>query len=333
MRVLGERLEHRDARRSDPEAGCPQQLGRRLRMCHEPMPSPFLESVKKDLLPMAQLDVSVCEWCVSGPVETRRMSKLRAPDRSFYPAPLGSILSIWAHPDDETYLAGGVMAAARDRGQRVVCVSATAGENGTPDPEAWPQERLGAVRRWESAAAMAVLGVDEHRIADFPDGELVRHTERGVAWVADLIDEVEPDTILTFGSDGITFHPDHIALHEWVTRAWEDRGCRSRLLYAAPTVGSLEEFGPLYEKWGVYMTDDRPTGVSDGDAVVHVALTGPQLDRKMTALRALATQTGGAIEMLGEATYADLVAEEAFVDALAVDVLAVSGARPGTRRR
>ena len=44
------------------------------------------------------------------------MSKLRIPDRSFYPAPLGSILSIWAHPDDETYLAGGVMAAARDRG-------------------------------------------------------------------------------------------------------------------------------------------------------------------------------------------------------------------------
>jgi hypothetical protein len=47
----------------------------------------------------------------------------------------------------------------------------------------------------------------------------------------------------------------------------------------------------------------------------------------------LATQTGSAIEMLGEATYADLVAEEAFVDALAVDVLAVSAARPGTRRR
>ena len=241
------------------------------------------------------------------------MTKLRIPDRSFYPAPLGSILSIWAHPDDETYLAGGVMAAARDRGQRVVCVSATAGENGTPDPEAWPPARLGEVRRWEAAAAMAVLGVDEHRIADFPDGDLTRHTERGVAWVADLIDEVEPDTILTFGSDGITFHPDHIAVHEWVTRAWEDRNCRARLLYATPTVRSLEDFAPLYERWGVYMTDDRPNGVAEEDAVVHVALSGHQLDRKMTALRAMATQTGGAIEMLGDATYADLVAEEAFV--------------------
>ena len=63
------------------------------------------------------------------------------------PASLGTILSIWAHPDDETYLAGGLMAAAADAGQRVVCVSATAGEQGTSDPRTWPPERLGAARR------------------------------------------------------------------------------------------------------------------------------------------------------------------------------------------
>ena len=34
-------------------------------------------------------------------------------------AELGTILSIWAHPDDESYLAAGVMAAAR--GQRPAC--------------------------------------------------------------------------------------------------------------------------------------------------------------------------------------------------------------------
>src|SRR3546814_10600343 len=35
-------------------------------------------------------------------------------------AALGTILSIWAHPDDEPYLAGATMAAARALGQRVV---------------------------------------------------------------------------------------------------------------------------------------------------------------------------------------------------------------------
>ena len=34
------------------------------------------------------------------------------------PADLGTILSMWAHPDDETYLAAGVMSAAADRRQR-----------------------------------------------------------------------------------------------------------------------------------------------------------------------------------------------------------------------
>src|SRR5262245_103589 len=85
---------------------------------------------------------------------------------------LGSILCIFAHPDDETFLAGAVMAAAAERGARVTCVSATAGEQGTDDPVAWPPERLGRVRRWEAAAAMAVLGVADHRFLDLPDGGL-----------------------------------------------------------------------------------------------------------------------------------------------------------------
>ena len=64
------------------------------------------------------------------------------------------------------------MAAAADRGQRVVCVSATAGEHGTSDAESWPPYRLGPVRRREAAAAMAVLGISEHRLLGLPDGGL-----------------------------------------------------------------------------------------------------------------------------------------------------------------
>ena len=92
---------------------------------------------------------------------------LRTHDPDPY-ADLGTILSIWAHPDDETYLAAGIMAAARDQGRRVVCASATAGELGTDDPAAWPPARLGQVRRWEAAAAMAVLGVHEHCVLGLP---------------------------------------------------------------------------------------------------------------------------------------------------------------------
>jgi LmbE family N-acetylglucosaminyl deacetylase len=240
---------------------------------------------------------------------------------------LGTILSIWAHPDDETYLAAGVMAAATDRGERVVCVSATAGEHGTSDPVSWPPERLAPLRRWEAAAAMAVLGVSDHRILGLPDGALSAHDEHGVALVGDLLDEVEPDTILTFGPDGATFHPDHIAVCRWVTAAWQWRGCRGRLLQAAVTVEHLARFGEAYEEWGAYMTDQRPTGRTAEELALHVVLDGAQLDRKLAALAAMASQTGPLMATIDPAIYAMQVAEEAFVE--------VPGrvCRPGAPRR
>src|SRR3989337_772100 len=103
--------------------------------------------------------------------------------------PSGTILSIWAHPDDETYLAGGLMAAAADRGQRVVCVTATAGEHGTADAVTWPPGWLGAVGRWELPAAMAGLGVAEHRLLGLPDGALATCGAAGRAAVGRLLDE------------------------------------------------------------------------------------------------------------------------------------------------
>lgn len=230
-------------------------------------------------------------------------------------AELGTILSIWAHPDDETYLAAGIMAAARDAGQRVVCVAATAGERGTTDPDDWPPRRLGQVRRWEAAASMAVLGVQEHRVLGLPDGSLAEHEAWGVASIAELLEEVRPDTILTFGADGMTFHPDHIAVHRWVTAAWERRGCAARLMYATPSVEHLARFASRYEEWGMYMTDERPTGVPEADLDLHLTLDGWALDRKLTALRAMATQTSGLIAALDPATYAQQIREESFVDA------------------
>lgn len=230
-------------------------------------------------------------------------------------AALGTILSVWAHPDDETYLAGGVMATARDQGQRVVCVTASAGEQGTSDPEQWPPERLGAVRRWEAAAAMAVLGVDEHHLLGLPDRELSQHDADGISQVVRLLDEVRPDTILTFAADGATFHPDHVAVHRWVTAAWQLRGCPGTLLYAAATDEYLVRFGPLLERWGVYMTDERPIGVPEADLALHLVLDRPALDRKVTALRTLATQTDEALALMGEDLYRAQAAEEAFVAA------------------
>jgi LmbE family N-acetylglucosaminyl deacetylase len=228
---------------------------------------------------------------------------------------LGTVLSVWAHPDDETYVAGGLMAAARAAGQRVVCATATAGELGAPDPAAWSPERLGAVRRWEAAAAMAVLGVDEHEIAGLPDGGLHRVDAAGREWACRLLERVRPDTIATFDANGGTFHPDHIAVHRWVTDAWRALGRPCRLLYEATTTEHLAKFGSLFDEWNIYMTDARPAGVPVDELAVHLVLEGAELDRKLTALRAMATQTADLVAALGVERYAELVREEAFVAA------------------
>jgi LmbE family N-acetylglucosaminyl deacetylase len=238
--------------------------------------------------------------------------------RTRTPPDLGTILSIWAHPDDETYLAAGLMAAARDRGARVVCVTATAGERGTDDPTAWPPHRLGNVRRWEALAAMAVLGVEEHHVLGYADGGLDPDDAHAIAEVGRYLDVVRPDTILTFGPDGMTFHPDHIAVHHWVTAAWSARGSRERLLYATATKEFLARHRDELERWDMYMSDERPLGVAVADAAVHLDLSGDALDRKLTALRAMATQTGALIAALDPEVYAEHVREECFVAAHAV---------------
>lgn len=229
-------------------------------------------------------------------------------------ADLGTIVSIWAHPDDETFLAGGIMAAAAANGQRVVCVSATAGELGTDDPVNYPPERLGRIRRMEAAAAMAVLGVGDHRFLGLLDGSLADLDPEGpIGRIVDLLMETSPDTVLTFGPDGITYHTDHQAVSAWVGAAWERAGRPGRLLHATMSDEHMGTWGEQYESWKVFMTDERPAGVPVDKLALHLRLDDELLDRKMAALYAMYTQTAGSAALLGAEAFRALNAEEYFV--------------------
>ncbi len=159
-------------------------------------------------------------------------------------AALGTVLGVWAHPDDEAYLSGGLMALARDAGQRVVCLTATRGELGTTDPWLWPPHQLAVERTLELGRCLDILGRPEHRWLDFADGRCAAaDPEPVVRRLAALLDDVRPDTVLTFGPDGLTGHADHQAVSRWTTAAFR-RAARpgARLLYARPSdrwVGAL----------------------------------------------------------------------------------------------
>jgi LmbE family N-acetylglucosaminyl deacetylase len=229
-------------------------------------------------------------------------------------AALGTVLGVWAHPDDETYLSSGLMALARRAGRRVVCVTMTRGEHGTDDPVRWPPERLATTRDHEIRAAMAILDVAEHRCVGLEDGTLA-DVDRGagVAMVADLIAEVRPDTIVSFGPDGMTGHPDHCTVAAWVETAWRSlrRRRRPRLLRATTTDRFADRFADVHQELGVF-GPGLPLRTPDAEVAVSVRLDNELADLKLAALRAQATQTAPVLAAMGEDRYRIWFAEETF---------------------
>jgi LmbE family N-acetylglucosaminyl deacetylase len=83
---------------------------------------------------------------------------------------LGAILGVWAHPDDEVYLSGGLMAPCRPIRPKCHRCHGNRRGAGTPDPERWPPEKLGPLREKELQQAMAALGVSDIRWLGYDDG-------------------------------------------------------------------------------------------------------------------------------------------------------------------
>ena len=223
---------------------------------------------------------------------------------------LGTIMGIWAHPDDEAYLSGGLMALARANGQRVVCVTATRGELGTTDPVAWPPERLAAERTRELADCLAVLGVLEHHWLDYRDGGCAAaDAPTAIRRLAELVAQIRPDTVLTFGPDGLTGHPDHRAVSAWTGAAFAAAAPGARLLHA--TIAQRRAVPG--DELGVY-PPGYPVRTPDADLAVDLVLEPAVAALKAKALAAQATQTGGLIATLGLDAYTAWVAEESFVE-------------------
>lgn len=228
----------------------------------------------------------------------------------------GTLLGVWAHPDDEAFLSAGLMAAATRAGNRVVVATATRGELGSPDPVQLPPERLAALREKELARSLAVVGVREHRWLGHRDGSLegVRRSA-GIDQVSRLIDEVRPDTIVTFGPDGMTGHSDHRTVSSWVTRAWQETGRVGVLWYATLTPAFHRTWGALNDDVGLWYPGHRPPVTEPADLAAQVLCHGDLGDLKHAALRAHSSQTDGLAGRVGERRFRAWWATESFVAA------------------
>lgn len=160
------------------------------------------------------------------------------------------LLLVHAHPDDETIFNGATMAAYAAAGTQVTLVTCTRGELGEIIPPGLAQlaadreDRLGAWREGELAAALAALGVSDHRflgagrrvyrdsgMAYDPDGRVIplpdpvagAFTAAGVdgpaADLAEVIRGCRPQVVVGYEPGGGYGHPDHVHAHRVTMRA------------------------------------------------------------------------------------------------------------------
>jgi LmbE family N-acetylglucosaminyl deacetylase len=136
------------------------------------------------------------------------------------------LLGVFAHPDDETFCAGGILAQHAATGADIMIVSATRGEAGQiRDTQVATRRTLGQTRVQELHQACKYLGVHHVLCLDFGDGK-VADLDRYIleAKVTEIIRDFRPHIVLTFGHDGAYGHPDHIAIGAATDAAFRHAG-------------------------------------------------------------------------------------------------------------
>ena len=212
------------------------------------------------------------------------------------------MLVVVAHPDDETFGCGSLLAHAADVGVRTTVACATRGEEGSPTPGLGLDDAdMAMVREGELRAAAEHLGVDRVELFDWVDsgmeGEpqsnaLVAAPLEAVAErIAALIDEVEPTVVITLdASDG---HRDHAHIRDAVLAAVDDSTWRADRVY----LHCLPQ--ELMRRWVDALTERQPDsehlGLSDlgtpPEKITTVIDTTDLLERREQAMRLHRSQT------------------------------------------
>lgn len=132
-----------------------------------------------------------------------------------------SILLVFAHPDDESFgLAGTILKYTR-QGITVDLICATRGEKGSR-LDVPPEVETGVAREAELRAEATIVGIHSIYFLGYVDGELdAADANEVMNKVLEIMRQLQPGVVITFGPDGITGHRDHVAMGKAATRAFE----------------------------------------------------------------------------------------------------------------
>ncbi|MFN8444817.1 MAG: PIG-L family deacetylase [Caldilineaceae bacterium] len=266
-----------------------------------------------------------------------------------------TILAIFAHPDDEVFAAGGVLAKYGALGVHTVLLCATRGEVGEiSDPALATPETLAEVRTRELEQAVHALGIHELHFLGFRDSGMVGTPENedarslhkadaneAVRRLVHLMRTVKPDLVITHDPTGGYGHPDHIAVCKHVTSAFAAVSDGQRFAEDGPAwqpsrlyyqVVPKSFFRMMHEQMVAAGVDtsqwDRlgfdKLGVEDHE-ITHIVDVSAQFEQKMAAFAAHKTQFGpdNPMQQMPEAMQRQVFGRETFV--LAVPPKQVEG--------
>ncbi|MBK4347328.1 PIG-L family deacetylase [Lacisediminihabitans changchengi] len=213
------------------------------------------------------------------------------------------VVFVHAHPDDESITTGGAIATLVDRGATVTVVTCTRGEHGEVVPLdirslQGDGPALAEHRASELAAALAVLGVSDHRFlgernARWADREPRTYLDSGMQWgrsgampldvvvddslsaadfgevaadIATVIDQTKATAVVSYDGTGGYGHPDHIRAAEAAQRAADVMGIPFFAVQPDGTAGELTlDVRPVFDRKRAAMAAHRSQLAIDGD--------------------------------------------------------------------
>lgn len=130
------------------------------------------------------------------------------------------LMVVFPHPDDETMATGGLLLTAKKLGWKTMTVVLTKGEAG----QNYLNKDLDRLE--ELKKAIKILKVDEFVVGDFSDGKLRQTENMWSKWLQDQLIKYNPGWVVTYDPSGLTGHPDHIALSNFLIK-----NCKSKLWF------------------------------------------------------------------------------------------------------
>lgn len=229
-----------------------------------------------------------------------------------------TLLFIGAHPDDETFGPGGTLALYAAQGMRVYYACATRGEAGTASPEHLEgYASMGDMRWAELECAAAELGLAGVVYLGFRDSGMPgaadnRHPEalinvptpRVEEAVVRVLRRLRPQVVITHDEWGGYGHPDHIALHQAVIRAFKSAADAGQFPQAGAPHRAQKLYYPVFSRRALRISvrlmrvlgkdprrygrnrDIDLAGLVEHEPLVHAEL---RLDRRAIRAREAAT--------------------------------------------